>query len=66
MTRPLPAATDITYGQYCGWNCVRCGERLTTGAVSAGIARGASGAHVLDVEVYVCPSCIGPPPAASD
>ncbi|MFF6780587.1 hypothetical protein [Streptomyces sp. NPDC012510] len=53
----LPPATELTHGQYTGWNCVWCDTRLTTGAVSAGKARGSSGAHNLDTEVYACPDC---------
>ena len=33
-------------------------RRLWASAVSAGIARGRSGAHILDVEVYACPDCV--------
>jgi hypothetical protein len=58
MSAPLPAVTALTYGQCQGWSCVWCRVRLTAGAVSAGIARGRSGAHVLDTEVYACPDCV--------
>lgn len=58
MTAPaLPATSDLSYWQYKGWDCVWCGIRLTVGAVSAGIARGSSGAHVFDTEVFACPGC---------
>jgi hypothetical protein len=53
----LPATSELSYWQYTGWDCVWCGKRLTTGAVSAGIARGSSGAHIFDTEVYACPDC---------
>jgi len=55
--RSLPSAESLTYGQSAGWNCVWCGTKLTSGAVSAGVARGRQGAHVLDIEVYACPDC---------
>ncbi|WP_149827677.1 hypothetical protein [Streptomyces tailanensis] len=57
MSTPLPAATSLTYGQYSGWDCVWCGKRLTTGAVSTGRAQGSSGAHDLSIEVWACPTC---------
>ncbi|MDX2837958.1 hypothetical protein PV377_02890 [Streptomyces ipomoeae] len=60
--RPLPAATDLTHGQYRGWNCVWCDVRLTTGAVSQGRAEGWSGAHDLSAEVWACPKCAFTPP----
>lgn len=53
----LPPVEDLTYWQSAGWACVWCEVRLTSNAVSAGIARGSSGAHVLDCEVFACPSC---------
>jgi len=53
----LPSALDLTYGQYSGWACVWCRKRLTSGAVSAGVARGQEGAHNFDVEVFACPDC---------
>jgi hypothetical protein len=56
-TPPLPAARDLTRAQHDGHACVWCGKPLWRGAVSAGIARGRSGAHTLDVEVYACPDC---------
>lgn len=62
MTRELPDATKLSYWQYHGRACVWCGATLTTGAVSAGIARGRSGAHILDTEVWACPTC-APAPA---
>ncbi|MEU1304303.1 MULTISPECIES: hypothetical protein [Streptomyces] len=62
--REPPPATSLTYAQYAGWACCWCGTSLldVTGAVSAGIARGQAGAHVLDVEVYACPGCAPPDP----
>lgn len=59
MTRQseLPPVEDLTYWQSAGWACVWCKKRLTSNAVSAGIARGSQGAHVLDVEVFACPDC---------
>jgi hypothetical protein len=60
-TREIPPVTDLTFGQCQGWACVWCRVRLTVGAVSAGIARGRSGAHVLDTEVYACPDCAAHP-----
>lgn len=62
-TPELPSVLDLTYGQSAGWNCVWCSARLTSGAVSAGIARGQSGAHNLDTEVYACPDCAESGPA---
>lgn len=55
---PPPAAIELNYEQYSGRACCWCGTRLWRGAVSAGIARGSIGAHVLDIEVYACsPRC---------
>lgn len=59
----LPSVHTLTKAQHDGWACVWCSERLWIGAVSAGIARGQSGAHVLDVEVYACPDCAKTPSA---
>lgn len=53
----LPPVEQLTHGQYNGRACVWCGTTLTVGAVSAGIARGSSGAHILDTEVWACPDC---------
>lgn len=52
-----PPATELGYEAYSGRACCWCGKPLTSGAVSAGISRGSQGAHVLDIEVYACPSC---------
>lgn len=57
----LPPVEQLSYGQYNGLACVWCGIRLTQGAVSAGTARGQSGAHILDTEVYACPEHPGGP-----
>ena len=57
MTSPQPpTANGLTYAQRQGWACCWCGTSLWTpaGGVSAGIARGRSGAHVLDIEVSAC------------
>ncbi|MGW4728831.1 hypothetical protein ACWEQC_06570 [Streptomyces shenzhenensis] len=56
-----PPAASLTYAQYSGWACCWCAKSLldVIGAVSAGIARGREGVHVLDVEVYACPDCAG-------
>jgi hypothetical protein len=51
----LPPVEQLSSGQFRGLNCVWCKVTLTTGAVSAGIARGQSGAHILDPEVDACP-----------
>jgi hypothetical protein len=67
MTAPhtLPPATELTRAQYDGWACCRCSAPLWAGARSAGIARGRSGVHVLDVEVFECsPHCPAPGSAA--
>ncbi|MFF4752639.1 hypothetical protein ACWD5R_11515 [Streptomyces sp. NPDC002514] len=58
-----PPAASLTYAQYSGWACCWCGKSLldVMGAQSAGFARGRSGAHVLDNEVYACPDCAGAP-----
>jgi hypothetical protein len=53
----IPPAFELTAEQYAGRSCCWCARVLTHGAVSAGIARGRLGAHVLDVEVYACPGC---------
>ena len=52
-----PPVTQLTHGQYSGWNCVWCNASLRGGGTSVGISRGASGAHCLDVEVYACQPC---------
>lgn len=53
----LPSARDLTRAQHDGRACVWCCKALWRGAVSAGIARGMSGAHCLDIEVFACPGC---------
>ena len=53
----LPSVHSLTKAQHDGHACVWCGKRLRHGAVSAGIARGRAGAHVLNVEVFACPDC---------
>lgn len=64
-TRPAPPpAAELSYEQYSGRACCWCAATLTTGAVSAGIARGKSGSHVFDNEVYACPACNVAPPSA--
>lgn len=61
MTLPEPPPVrELSRAQYSGWACCWCGKSLldVTGAVSAGIARGSSGVHVLDIGVYACgPEC---------
>ncbi|MFD1659993.1 hypothetical protein ACFSL4_17770 [Streptomyces caeni] len=52
-----PPVSALTREQYAGRACCWCGTRLWRGAVSAGIARGRQGAHVLDAEVWACPAC---------
>ncbi len=59
--RPLPPVRDLTRGQHDGHACVWCGKPLWRGAVSAGVSRGRSGAHVLDIEVYACTDCHNAP-----
>ncbi len=51
-----PPVERLSKAQYDGWACCWCGKSLLhdSGAVSAGIARGNSGVHVLDVEVFAC------------
>lgn len=62
MSRPLPPANALTRAQYSGWACCWCGASLLrSGGSSVGVARGRSGAHVLDVEVYACPNCAPAP-----
>ena len=57
-TLPSPPPTsELTYGQYQGFNCCWCNTVLTTGAVDAGVSRGGVGAHVHDNRVYACPTC---------
>lgn len=57
-TLPAPPPTsELTYGQYQGFNCCWCNTRLTTGAIEAGVSRGGVGAHVHDNTVYACPDC---------
>lgn len=57
MTRQPPPVTSLSRAQISGWACCFCGRDIWAGAVSAGIARGQSGAHDLSVEVYACPDC---------
>ncbi|MFJ8057361.1 hypothetical protein [Streptomyces sp. NPDC096142] len=55
-----PPVEQLSRAQYDGWACCWCGKSLLhgSGVVSAGIARGNSGVHVLDVEVFACgPAC---------
>ncbi len=53
--RQLPAAEDVKFGQAKGWDCIWCGQRLTSGAVSVGrIAEERAG---LNFEVWACPAC---------
>ena len=56
-----PPVRELSRAQYSGWACCWCGKSLldVTGAVLAGISRGSSGVHVLDIEVYACPDCAG-------
>ncbi len=49
--------TQLTYRQYQGWDCCWCSASLRNDGVSAGVSRGAVGAHKLDVEVYACQPC---------
>ncbi|WP_158810593.1 hypothetical protein [Streptomyces leeuwenhoekii] len=58
LPEPPPYA-ELTYHQRTGWACCWCGTSLLrTGGVPAGRARGRSGTHVLDVDVYACgPAC---------
>ncbi|MGW4030730.1 hypothetical protein ACWEFL_15655 [Streptomyces sp. NPDC004838] len=51
----MPPVEDLTWRAYQGYDCYACGRRLTTGAVYRGWARGQSGAHKLDTEVWACP-----------
>lgn len=60
-TRQLPDAGSLTWEQHQGRACVWCKRPLSSGAVSAGIARGRVGAHALDIEVYAGPCCQIPP-----
>lgn len=56
--RALPSAKALTYAQFSGWACCWCGTSLLrAGGISAGVARGSSVAHILDVEVYACAAC---------
>ena len=59
-TRNLPDATELTNGQYRGWNCVWCNQRLTRGAVPAGRATGYRGVHDMSTDVYACPDNCAP------
>lgn len=52
-----PPTSELTYGQYQGFNCCWCNTKLTTGAVEAGVSRGGVGAHVHDNRVYACRDC---------
>ncbi|NUO42441.1 MAG: hypothetical protein HOV82_10415 [Streptomyces sp.] len=58
-----PPVLELNYGQYQGWNCCWCGASLKGGGQPAGISRGNSGAHHLDINVYACsPCCVAPRP----
>lgn len=54
-----PPVRELSKAQYDGWACCWCGKGLldAKGTVSAGISRGSSGVHVLDIEVYACAGC---------
>jgi hypothetical protein len=53
-----PPPTELTHGQYSGWNCVWCNASLKEGGASAGVSRGDVGACNLDTQVYDCgPRC---------
>ncbi|MGW6457019.1 hypothetical protein ACWF94_14050 [Streptomyces sp. NPDC055078] len=52
---PVPPVADLTSDQAMGRTCYACGQLLTSGAVHAGRARGRSGEHVLDAELWACP-----------
>ncbi|WCD86374.1 hypothetical protein KPP03845_102720 [Streptomyces xanthophaeus] len=49
------SAYGLTWEQRAGRACGACGKPLSHGAVSRGWVRGRHGAHVLDVELWVCP-----------
>lgn len=53
----IPDATELTHGQYRGWNCVWCNIRLLRGAARAGRATGYLGVHDMSTDVYACPDC---------
>jgi hypothetical protein len=57
VTRDLPDATELSNGQYRGWNCVWCDTRLLRDAVPAGRATGHLGVHDMSTDVYACPDC---------
>ncbi|WP_247192271.1 hypothetical protein [Streptomyces scabiei] len=59
IVRPpeIPDVTELTYGQYRGWDCVWCEARLIRGAVRAGRATGFLGAHDMSTDVYACADC---------
>ncbi|WP_157877413.1 hypothetical protein [Streptomyces odonnellii] len=52
---PIPPAGDLSTEAWAGRACYACGRPLTSGAVYRGWARGRSGVHVLDAEVWACP-----------
>lgn len=58
---PKPPPTDeLNRAQYSGWACCWCDKSLlgVSGVISAGVAKGRMGAHVLDAEVFACgPRC---------
>lgn len=55
--RQLPTLDTLTWDQSMGRACIWCKKLLTTGAVHAGTIRESDKAHVLDTEVWACPSC---------
>lgn len=66
-TRTLPPVRALTRAQHDGWACCWCGRSLfRCGGISAGIARGHMGAHVLDIEVYACHECGSPTRESND
>lgn len=61
MTLPEPPPVrNLSRAQCDGWACCWCGKSLldAKGTVLAGISRGSSGVHVLDIEVYACAACV--------
>lgn len=58
VTPDPPPVGDLSKAQYDGWACCWCGSSLlSVKAVPAGVSRGSSGVHVLDIEVWACPGC---------
>ncbi|MGY3680576.1 hypothetical protein [Streptomyces sp. TE33382] len=58
LTRPLPDAGTLTWGQSQGRACIWCRRLLSHGAVMVGVIHDRVGAHRLRTEVWAGPCCL--------